>query len=115
MPTYSTTYSASTQSHDPNRRRRLDDAELAENDCRKDFTVSERVAIGQALEGEMAGRVGRPANGGKNSTISEDEPAGKTRDIAAKAAGFGNGKTYEQAKQVVQQAAPERVFLCLVD
>lgn len=23
---------------------------------------------------------------------------GKTRDLAAKAAGFGNGKTYEQAK-----------------
>ena len=83
--------------------------EHAENEFRKDFTVSERVAIGQALEGEMAGRVGRPANGGKNSTISEDEPAGKTRDIAAKAAGFGNGKTYEQAKAVIASGAPELI------
>lgn len=33
-------------------------------------------------------------------------PEGKTRDLVAKATGFGNGKTYEQAKKVVQQAVP---------
>lgn len=33
-------------------------------------------------------------------------PEGKIRDLVAKATGFGNGngKTYEQAKKVVQQA-----------
>jgi ParB family chromosome partitioning protein len=82
--------------------------EYAENEFRKDFTVSERVEIGKALEGELQGRVGRPGNGGKNSTIA-DSPEGKTRDLAAKAAGFGNGKTYEQAKTVVEKAAPELV------
>jgi ParB family chromosome partitioning protein len=34
---------------------------------------------------------------------------GNTRDIAAKAAGFGNGKTYEQAKAVIERGAPELV------
>ena len=31
-------------------------------------------------------------------------PGVKTRDIAAQKAGFGNAKTYEQAKKVVEQA-----------
>ena len=36
-------------------------------------------------------------------------PKGQTRDLAAKAAGFGNGKTYEQAKSVVDSGVPELV------
>lgn len=85
--------------------------EYAENEFRKDFTVSERVEIGKALEGELSKRHGgdrRSDQGGKNSTLP-DAPEGKTRDLAAKAAGFGNGKTYEQAKTVVEKAAPELV------
>lgn len=77
--------------------------EYAENEFRKDFTVSERVEIGKALEVELGERRGRPEKGGNISTFSEE---GKTRDIAAKAAGFGNGKTYEQAKTVVDEAPP---------
>lgn len=85
--------------------------ELAENDCRKDFTPSERVAIGAAIEAELRGRVGNP---NLQSPIVEnfpplETPEGKTRDLVAKATGFGNGKTYEQAKKVVQEAAPELV------
>ncbi|NNA77010.1 ParB/RepB/Spo0J family partition protein [Pseudomonas lactis] len=86
--------------------------ELAENEFRKDFTPSERVAIGEAIELELGERHGGDRKGvatedqeGKNSTLIE----GKTRDIAAKAAGFGNGKTYEQAKRVANEAAPELV------
>lgn len=86
--------------------------ELAENDCRKDFTPSERVAIGAAIEAELSHRHGGDRKsedqGGKNSTLI-DAPEGKTRDLVAKATGFGNGKTYEQAKKVVQEAAPELV------
>ena len=81
--------------------------ELAENEFRKDFTHSERVAIGEAIEQELQGRVGRPA-----AEMVENFPPlaeGKTRDLAAKAAGFGNGKTYEQAKKVTNEAAPELV------
>ena len=83
--------------------------ELAENDCRKDFTPSERVAIGAAIEAELRGRVGNP---NLQSAIPEnlpELPQGDTRDLVAKATGFGNGKTYEQAKKVVQEAAPELV------
>lgn len=56
--------------------------------------------IGKALEGELQGR--------RNATLKQNTdpenfperstPKGDTRDLAAKAAGFGNGKTYEQAK-----------------
>ena len=49
--------------------------------------------IGKALEGELAGR-----NGVRHDTNAAKENfpevKGQTRDIAAKAAGFGNGKTY---------------------
>ncbi|MFG3451190.1 ParB/RepB/Spo0J family partition protein [Stutzerimonas stutzeri] len=82
--------------------------ELAENEFRKDFTHSERVAIGEAIEQELQGRHG-------NNQYTEEEvenfppPTGKTRDLAAKAAGFGNGKTYEQAKKVTNEASPELV------
>ena len=84
--------------------------ELAENDCRKDFTPSERVAIGEAIEKELQGRVGvnQHTNEGKEN-FPDPIPQGQTRDLVAKATGFGNGKTYEQAKKVVQQAAPELV------
>ncbi|WP_278400473.1 ParB/RepB/Spo0J family partition protein [Stutzerimonas kunmingensis] len=82
--------------------------ELAENEFRKDFTHSERVAIGEAIEAELQGRHG----GDRTETKPENFPAcpqGDTRDLAAKAAGFGNGKTYEQAKKVTNEAAPELV------
>ena len=63
---------------------------------RKDFTASERVAIGEAIEQELEGRAGRPA--AEKVENFPPLPEGKTRDLAAKAAGFGNGKTYEQAR-----------------
>lgn len=82
--------------------------ELAENEFRKDFTHSERVAIGEAIEAELGNRKGtnQHAEGPENFP---DAPKGDTRDLAAKAAGFGNGKTYEQAKKVTSEAAPELV------
>jgi len=81
--------------------------ELAENEFRKDFTPSERVAIGEAIEKELQGRNHRPE---KESPENFPElPKGDTRDLVAKATGFGNGKTYEQARKVVQEAAPELV------
>jgi hypothetical protein len=81
--------------------------ELAENEFRKDFTHSERAAIGEAIEIELQGRNHRPAS--ESPENFPDLPKGDTRDIAAKAAGFGNGKTYEQAKKVTNEAAPELV------
>lgn len=83
--------------------------EYAENEFRKDFTVSERVEIGKALEGELSKRVGMNQHTKEGKENFPDPPKGQTRDLAAKAAGFGNGKTYEQAKTVVEKAAPELV------
>lgn len=83
--------------------------ELAENDMRLAFAPSERVAIGEAIERELEGRNGIRHD---TKTAMENFPKveGATRDIAAKAAGFGNGKTYEQAKAVTNTAAPELVL-----
>ena len=84
--------------------------EFAENEFRKDFTHSERVAIGEAIERELGDR--RLATLKQNVSTEVENfppPTGKTRDLAAKAAGFGNGKTYEQAKRVANEAAPELV------
>lgn len=84
--------------------------EYAENELRKDFTTSERVEIGKALEGELAAKAAQRKKSGV-ANLPENFPGGvgDTRDLAAKAAGFGNGKTYEQAKSVVDSGVPELV------
>lgn len=82
--------------------------ELAENEFRKDFTPSERVAIGEAIERELGARQGQRTDLEHPENFPEVKK-GDTRDLAAKAAGFGNGKTYEQAKKVTNEAAPELV------
>jgi hypothetical protein len=92
----------------------LDDALLAlraerdENVCRKDFTPSEAVAIGAALEGleraeakERQSAGGRA--GGKGSGKLPEPSKGQTRDKVAEAVGM-SGRTYEKAKEVVQAA-----------
>lgn len=82
--------------------------EYAENEFRKDFTPSERVAIGEAIEAELGNRQGKRTDLELRENFPEVSE-GRNRDIAAKASGFGNGKTYEQAKKVVEQGAPELV------
>ena len=66
-----------------------------ENEMRKAFTVSERVAIAEAIEKELQGRNHRPE---KESPENFPElPKGDTRDLVAKATGLGSGKTLEAA------------------
>jgi len=72
---------------------------------RKAFTISERVAIADAVSERLAGRVGRPGNSGNISLID----SGQTRDLAATKAGLGSGKTYEAAKKVVETGSPALV------
>lgn len=83
--------------------------EFAENEFRKDFTVSERVEIGKALEAELREQADRRMKAGTTSPVENFPEGSRTRDLAAKAAGFGNGKTYEQAKAVIERGAPELV------
>ena len=80
-------------------------AEHDENQVRKDFTASERVAIAKAIREAFGERRGRPA---VSPVIPEKIPelqppkGEETRRTAARAAGFGNEKTLEQAKKVVE-------------
>jgi hypothetical protein len=80
--------------------------EHAENEMRKDFTPSERVAIGREVEAELGRR-----QGARTDTLPDNGPEvrGETRNIAGERAGFGSGKQYERAKAVVDHGAPELV------
>jgi N6-adenosine-specific RNA methylase IME4 len=92
-------------------------AEHAENEIRKDFTVSERVEIGRAVEQELGKRQGRRTDlGSDQSELVANLPevipveSGKTtREVAAEKAGFDSTTTYRNAKTVVEKAAPELV------
>ena len=84
-------------------------AEHAENEVRKDFTASERVAIGKALEAEIGKRQGQRTDTKLPPDLAEVPPGVETRDLAAKRAGFGGHTTYELAKKVTELGAPELV------
>lgn len=51
---------------------------------RKDFTVSERVAIAQAVEAEIGNRQGERTDTEPPHSCAEVSPGTETRDIAAK-------------------------------
>lgn len=87
------------------------EGEFAENDIRKDFTPSERVAIAEAVAREIGSRQGQRTDI-RASQLPQNlgEVRGReTAAIAAKKAGFGNPETYRQAKSVVVAAVPELV------
>ena len=83
--------------------------ERDENDQRKTPTVSERLAIAQRISERMQGRVGNPDLKPNCGNISTIEETGKTRDIAAKKAGLGSGKTLEAAQKVIEHGTPELI------
>ena len=76
--------------------------EYAENEVRKDFTPSERVAIAEALRARIGERRGRPA---VEKVACGPQISGKTRDLIAEKAGFSSGKEYERAKAVIEHGA----------
>jgi septal ring factor EnvC (AmiA/AmiB activator) len=78
--------------------------EYAENELRKDFTPSERLAIAEAVESELGERRG---NG--NLKNSSGFKGALTRDIAAEKSGLGSFATLNQVKTVVETAEPEVV------
>lgn len=85
------------------------EGEYAENEIRKDFTTSERVAIGKAIEAEIGKRQGQRTDLELPENLPEVQPGAETREIAAEKAGFGNARTYQQAKKVVEKAVDEVV------
>lgn len=80
------------------------EGEYAENEVRKDFTASERVAIAEVVRDAMGNRQGQRTDLSANAAMS-----GKTVDAAARKAGFGSAETYERAKSVVNNGTPELV------
>jgi ParB family chromosome partitioning protein len=84
--------------------------EYAENEVRKGFTPSERVAIAGAIRAEIGSRQGQRTDRAElPQNIAEVGPGQETRDLAARKAGFGNRETYRHAKTVVERGAPNVV------
>ena len=85
-------------------------AEHDENELRKAFTPSERVAIAEAIKAEIGSRQGQRTDRAEPlQNFAEVAPGQTTREAVAKAAGFGNAETYRQAKTVVDKADPALV------
>jgi ParB-like chromosome segregation protein Spo0J len=83
------------------------EGEYAENEIRKDFTPSERVAIGKAIEAEIGNRQGQRTDQQLVGNCAQVASGAKTRDLAAAKAGFDSPRTYERAKRVVERAVDE--------
>lgn len=82
---------------------------LAENTMRKNYTVSERVAIYRAVKAEIGSRQGQRSDLELRDNCPEVEPGERTDDFAAKRAGLGNRKTAERAEKVVEGGVPSLV------
>ncbi|MEH3109028.1 MAG: ParB N-terminal domain-containing protein [Agrobacterium cavarae] len=95
------------------------EGEFSENELRKQFTPSERVAIAEAVERVIGRRQGT-----RTDIVSLQEkrserqlvanrpqvpPSTKTRDTVANIAGFKNAKQMERAAKVVGDGAPELI------
>ena len=84
--------------------------EYAENEVRKDFTVSERVAIAAEVERRNAGRQGQRTDLTQLPPNSAEVKKGQeTRDLAAKKAGLGGHTTLSNAKKVIDHGTPALV------
>ena len=83
--------------------------EYAENEIRKDFTTSERVAIAKAIEKKIGNRQGQRTDKTLRENIPEVAHGRRTREIAAEKAGFGNDKTFRQAAKVVKNGTPQLI------
>jgi len=89
------------------------EGEYAENAIRKDFTESERVAIGTSIEGLVEERRGKYPRGNTEKANMEPVPSmlesQTTRDFVAQRVGFGSGRSYDQAKAVVSRGTSDLV------
>jgi hypothetical protein len=84
--------------------------EYAENEVRKNFTPSERVAIAEVVRAEIGSRQGQRTDQAQPVDRGPQVgPGEKTRDIAAQKAGFDSSRAYRLAKTVVERGAPNVV------
>ena len=81
------------------------EGEYHENEVRKDFTPSERVAIERSINAEIERRAG-----GRGKKLDQDfGRVSRVSDESARLAGFGNRETARQARKVVERGTPELV------
>jgi DNA modification methylase len=80
-----------------------------ENEIRKDFTPSERVAIARAIERQIGRRQGQRTDRQLVGNFPHVQPGKKTRETAAERAGFGNDRTYRQAAKVIQHGTQKLI------
>jgi hypothetical protein len=78
--------------------------EYAENEIRKDFTLSERDAIRRAIEAQIPER-----RGSQNPDNCPELKGEETRQISARKAGFSNYRAAERVAKVVDNGNPELV------
>lgn len=84
--------------------------EWAENEMRKQFTPSERAAIGKAVEEELGNRRGENLKKeNREPAIAGTLPKGESIDLAAKRAGFKSAESFDRAKTVVERGTPELI------
>lgn len=84
-------------------------AEHDENECRKGFTTSERVAIARAIEDEIGRRQGKRTDKALPGNCPEVPKGAETREVAAKKAGLGNSRNLGRAETVVDHGTPALV------
>ena len=88
----------------------LIDTQIAANTLHKQFTMSERVAIGLAVEERLGERRGGDHGnqhvGGKRQNLDGCHGR-RTDEFAAERSGFGNRQTYRNARQIVLAARQE--------
>lgn len=75
-----------------------------ENEVRKDFTPSERVAIAKALEAEIGERRGNPSIRHRG-----DELKGRSDALVAKQAGFSSRRSLRDARKVIENGSPQLI------
>lgn len=79
--------------------------EVAENENRKSFSVSERLAYAAKLM-PIVQEEAKDRSGG---AVKERKSQGRSRDIVAKEVGFSSGETYRRAKKVAESGNDELV------
>lgn len=84
-------------------------AEFDANEYSKQWTVSERVAIGRALEAEIGSRQGQRNDLGLLADLPEVKGK-ETRELAAEKVGFKRD-TYKKTKAIVSNGIPELIEL----
>ena len=83
--------------------------EFAENIIRKDFTVTERCRLADAVRDRIGNRAGQRTDLRPPEKNAEVKPGTETRTHVAEVAGFGNDKTYRDARRIIREGSPELI------